>query len=114
MSTPRLSRRRLAGCALLALLTLAAGAWWFATPDRATRANYELIREGMSYTEVVSILGPPDGDGVDDDYLWDRWDAAVVVSFSRHRVGYKHFMPKDWGESCRHMWRRAVHRPAPF
>jgi hypothetical protein len=60
----RATRRRLAGCALLALAALGGDVWWSTSPGRVTRANYECIREGMTKEEVSVLLGPPrDGGG---------------------------------------------------
>jgi hypothetical protein len=82
MLIPKLTRRRLAGCALVAIAALAGGAWWLASldrPGRLTQANFDRIRvgenahyqtaadgteslwpgDGMSLAEVSATIGAP-------------------------------------------------------
>jgi hypothetical protein len=117
MLLPRLTRRRLAGCALLALAALAGGAWWLLTdrPGRVTRVNFDhLVIEtryggrlfpgvrGMALSEVVSLLGPyrsdwtmnPNEDQV--QYVWEGFDAIVYVVFEHGRAQSKSWQPLDW------------------
>jgi hypothetical protein len=91
-STPnrlRLTRRRLASCALLALAILAGDAWWSTSPGRVTRANYERIRDGMTDDEVSALLGPcrdRGGDESDAMVVWKTGPACVVVYFRHGRA----------------------------
>jgi hypothetical protein len=61
MIIPRLTLRRLAGCALLAIATIVGAAWWLTSPGRVTRANYMRLfdRDSLCYPEVVSAFGDP-------------------------------------------------------
>jgi hypothetical protein len=111
MLTPRLTHRRLAGCALIALAALAGGAWWSTSSDRVTLANYNRIRvefpdddggrraDAMLVDEVMAIMGPVDRsnpwnsdcDGPDRACVWESWHGMMFVGFVRGRASSKRY-----------------------
>jgi hypothetical protein len=90
MLTPRLTRRRLAGCTFLAFLALAGAAWWTAGPVYPPGSGFDRVRLGMTYEQVERLVGHPNrtedyrnGDGfVCHRYVWSyREQADIVLEF---------------------------------
>jgi hypothetical protein len=84
MTRPRLTRWRLAGVALLALVVLAVDAWWSAAPGRVTRVNFNRVRNGMTEGEVSALLGPClgyMGGTPEKRVVWKTGPACVTVDF---------------------------------
>jgi hypothetical protein len=127
MTLPRSTRRRLAGCALLALAALAGGVWWLAAPGRVTKANFDRIlsprigglpnqgRDGgrMTYNEVVAILGPPEQNRFclpedrPHEYVcfWNSFYYCVTVDFDRDGVTYsKYCSHRSLGQALYSAW----------
>jgi hypothetical protein len=119
---PRLTRRRLAGCALLALAALAGGAWWSVSPGRVTRANYDKIPHPTTAAQVVATLGRPDYDqtviheGRRIRQLgWERINAWASFEFDElGHVEASGFDEQDFRGFWRSWWIRHFHREPPF
>jgi hypothetical protein len=120
MLMPRLTRRRLAGIALLAVI--GGAAWWPVIadrPGRLTKANFDRIRvgagavyydgvlrigDGMTPTEVVALIGSPFNsykaqplvrDIVYQTYIWNAFSAEAFIEFGNGRVTNKEWVPLD-------------------
>jgi hypothetical protein len=135
MLIPRLTRRRLAGCALLALAALAAlagGAWCLVSPGRLTRENFdrihitvrdrqtgEIISNGTSLDEVEYILGPgfPVPSLKTSRDLGRRWSSGlnfVHVHFQDNQAVESMFGHLSFGEWWRGRWFEVTGRRPPF
>jgi hypothetical protein len=113
MPTLRPTRRRRLLAALAALLALGGGLWWLVSSGRISRANYDRVRaskldegtgefrhDGMTYEEVVAILGPPTdsllGPALPDGLPlriceWDTFGVYIEIDFfgsgiARHKL----------------------------
>ena len=64
------------------------------------RSKFEQLREGMTYDQVVAILGEPDTVRPVDPPLmkaavWARRDSAITIFFGSEGVGFKWFQESD-------------------
>jgi hypothetical protein len=123
MLTLRLTRRRLAGCALLALAVLAGGVWWLPSSGRVTRANFEKVPHRATYEEVVELLGKPDFDESfvpknDEPFRqchWNRPHAWADFMFnSSGRVIGRGFEEQGFHGYWRGWWINKFQREPPF
>lgn len=71
---------------------------------RLTRANFDRIEEGMSYSEVVALLGEPhDSKSVGFGPLsastatWEDERALISIQFVNERVKVRSFVSKSGG-----------------
>lgn len=69
---------------------------------RLTRANFDRIEEGMSYSEVVGILGEPDdsksvgfGPLSASTATWEDDQALISIQFVNERVKVRSFVSKS-------------------
>jgi hypothetical protein len=107
---------------LLVLAALGGGSlWWLLTPGSShiTPANFDRVQRGMTYEEVVGILGRPADDGMtlvspSGRYFgsvrccgWWRFRAFGTVIFDDAgrvaSVGYEEY---DLHDSLRFLWMR--------
>jgi hypothetical protein len=138
MPTPRLTRRRILVATLVALAALVVGLGWLLAADhgRVTRANFELIRfstrqrtdegtmvpvgDGMTYEEVVAILGPPLREPWADDLanvavcVWDGYAGDAGITFERNRAVAGEFFPSSSADRARWLWWQLFRPRAPF
>jgi hypothetical protein len=135
MLIPRLTRRRLAGCALLAFLALAGWAWWLASPGRITQANFDRIRInirdkqtkeivsfGMTVPEVDAILGPGSPDPIisrelppgDRAFRWWGGLTLVRVRFKDGHASERLIDSVTLRQRIRGRWFEATGRRGPF
>jgi hypothetical protein len=122
----RLTRRRLAGCVLLALAAIAGGAWWLVVadrPGRLTRANYSRIRFPATYDEVVAAIGPPHRDEWKTDSAGDRYrlccwatplSCADVVFDGTGRAESGAFAEYAKADGLRYWWQVRFNSDPPF
>jgi hypothetical protein len=122
MLTLRLTRRRLAGCALVAL---AGGAWWLVAdrPSRLTSANFDRVfcgqnahyeqgvyqnSTGWTVEQVSAVLGPPFNSSKVQEfspgifyqaYWWDAFGAEARLTFRNGRSVSKYWYPLDLSAS---------------
>ncbi len=94
---------RLVVCVVVVFgLTALCSLWlWPVMREHAWHANIESIREGMTLSEVVQILGPPQDESpaswapsteerpdIDRFYCWRKYDYRFIVGIKDDRVRY--------------------------
>jgi hypothetical protein len=134
MLTPRLTRRRLAGFALVALIALAGWAWWLLSAGRINKANFDLVETnrslgivggGMTLEQIESILGPHGFDTeLENDkpgypmhvYYWESSAGLIQIFFYRGRAESARWHPYHYTliQRAKMAWWRTFRRDPPF
>jgi hypothetical protein len=81
-------------CLVLALIAVfgLAGSISAADKDKLTKENYDKIKEGMTYKQVVELIGKPDGNVDTGDIKLSDWKAGkikVAITFEKGKVMLK-------------------------
>jgi hypothetical protein len=93
---------------IIGFFLLLLGGWWLLSRGpNVSRANYDRISQGMSESDVYSILGPDTG--LDNGFappeaiaggklppVWKMWrnqNGAILICFVDQRVRWSRFMP---------------------
>jgi hypothetical protein len=93
MVTKRLSRRARWLLALIVLAVAAPALWIYATRHGVTSANFELLHDGMSRSEVEAALGGPPGSySMPSWFLWA--DQKITASSGQRPIWSVH---AKWG-----------------
>ena len=92
-------RRTLVLCLLVLIMVLPAC-------SRVNQANFNQIDEGMSYDQVVRILGQPDdsksvgiGPLSGTSARWEGREGTITIQFLNDKVKIKRFVSADKGRS---------------
>jgi hypothetical protein len=97
----KLRSRRTPVLAMIVLLMVGGGAWWFWRGTQVGRANFEKIQPGWSLAQVEDLLGP--GRPIADAYFWGEpeQDLIVVVVGPDKRVLEKRYLASNLSDEER-------------
>src|SRR5262245_46981092 len=93
-----MTRRKKLAISVVAILALAAaGVVAVVSFTPTMQSKFAQLREGMSYDEVVAILGEPDGGvGISVGFVWIGRDASICLGFDgENRILWKECYPDE-------------------